>query len=89
MNLSVLAVVAFVVTLIGCAGDGADPSRVPNHPANPQSAEASYSPPASAVTGPSVPAASDAGAAGPCASKVCPTGQRCMVMGTPPAPMCM
>ena len=89
MNSTVLVVACLFLTLSGCVGEGADPSRAPNHPANPQATETSYSPSPNALSGPIVPPPSDATAAGPCASKTCPTGQRCMVMGNPPAPMCM
>ncbi len=89
MKPSLLAVASLLVTLSGCVGEGADPSRAPNHPANPQATETSYSPPPNTLTEPNVPPLSNVTLAGPCASKTCPAGQRCMVMGTPPAPMCM
>ncbi len=89
MNARIVTVVALVVTLIGCAGDGADPSRGANHPANPQATETTYSPAPNALTAPAAPPQSNVAPAGPCATMTCPAGQRCMVMGTPPAPMCM
>ena len=89
MRWSVFALAALLVTTMGCVGEGADPSRAPNHPANPQAPETTYSPAPNALTAPTAPPPSNATAVGLCASKACPSGQRCMMMGNPPAPMCM